>query len=94
MDVDVDVEEDVVLDNRLMLMLPCRCRMQVLLDLLCNRSREQPQCPHSNRETEWALSWLAQAAGGAVGTSSASRPKGDQGGCREGKTDKDAKIQI
>ena len=55
----VDDAEDVVVDAevgeqeiRLESMLPCRCRMQVLLGLLCNRSKEQPQCPRNRRETE------------------------------------------
>ena len=57
--VDVEEEEDVVeevLDLveeiRLVLMLPCMCRMQVPLDRLCNRDRVQPQCPRISRETE------------------------------------------
>ena len=66
--------------------------MQVHLDLQRNRSKVQPQCPRVSRETEWALSWPAQAAGGAVGTSWASRPKGGNGGVSEGKSDKNAKI--
>ena len=51
-DVEVDavvVEMEVI---RLESMLPCRCRMQVLLGLLCNRSKGQPQCPRNRRETE------------------------------------------
>ena len=42
---------DEVTAYRLMLMLPCRCRMQVYLARLCNRVQVQPQCPRS-RETE------------------------------------------
>ena len=57
----VDDVEDVVVDavvgemeeTRLEeLMLPCMCRMQVLLDRQCNRYQEQPQCPRNRRETE------------------------------------------
>ena len=57
----VDDAEDVVVDavvgemeeTRLEeLMLPCMCRMQVLLNRQCNRYREQPQCPRNRRETE------------------------------------------
>ena len=40
--------------------------LMVLMDLLCNRSRVQPKCPHHRRETEWALSWPAQATRGEV----------------------------
>ena len=52
-DVDAVVVEDAVDKevNRRKCMLPCRRRMQVFPDLLCNRSRGQPQCP-LNRETE------------------------------------------
>ena len=57
----MDDVEDVVVDavvgemeeTRLEeLMLPCMCRMQVLLDRQCNRYREQLQCPRNRRETE------------------------------------------
>ena len=51
---DVEVDAEVGgLETRLEeLMLPCMCRMQVLLDRQCNRYREQPQCPRNRRETE------------------------------------------
>ena len=56
----VDDAEDVVVDAEVgeletrleELMLPCMCRMQVLLDRQCNRYRVQPQCPRNRRETE------------------------------------------
>ena len=51
-----DIEVDAVVvemeETRLESMLPCRCRMQVLLGLRCNRSRVQPQCPRNRKETE------------------------------------------
>ena len=51
-DVKVDAEVVEVEEIRLESMLPCRCWMQVLLDLRCNRSRVQPQYPRNHRETE------------------------------------------
>ena len=51
-DVEGEEEEMQAPDNRPNRMLPCMCRMQVFPDLLCNRSREQAQCPLNNRETE------------------------------------------
>ena len=50
---DAGDEEDDMLapDNRPNRMLPCRCRMQVLLARRRNRVQVQPQCP-LNRETE------------------------------------------
>ena len=92
-DVDAVVVEDAVDKevNRRKCMLPCRRRMQVLLARQRNRVQVQPQCP-LNRETEWTLSWPAQAAGGAVGMPWASRPKGNESGLCEGKTDKRTKL--
>ena len=51
-DVEGEEEEIPAPDNRPNRMLPCRCRMQVLPDLLCNRFKEQAQCPRNSRETE------------------------------------------
>ena len=51
-DVDDEEEEIPAPDNRPNRMLPCMCRMQVFPDLLCNRCREQAQCPLNSRETE------------------------------------------
>ena len=51
-DVDDEEEEIPAPDNRPSRMLPCMCRMQVFPDLLCNRCREQAQCPLNSRETE------------------------------------------
>ena len=76
----VDAAEDEMpetMEGMRQYMLPWRSRSQVLLALSCNRVRMQPQCLcHQGRETELAPSWPVQSAGGAVGTSWASRPKG------------------
>ena len=50
---DVEDVEVVELEEiRLESMLPCRCQMPVLLDLWCNKSKVQPQCPRKHRGTE------------------------------------------
>ena len=51
-DVEGEEEELQAPDNRPNRMLLCMCRMQVFPDLLCNRFREQAQCPLNSRETE------------------------------------------
>ena len=46
MDVEVVELEEIHLES----ILPYRCQMQVHLDLRCNRSSVQPQCPHNYKE--------------------------------------------